>query len=68
MKKSKLLLGMLMLFFVVIVVASIFTLSVKALDNGHSEDNGKWDEVCCGSMCKGGHDYCLGTGTNTCCK
>jgi len=68
MKKSKLLLGMLMLFFVVIVVASIFTLSIKALDNGHRTDDGKWAEVCCGHMCKGGNDYCIGTGTLICCK
>lgn len=29
---------------------------------------GVWDEVCCGSFCPGGEDYCIGDGPYTCCK
>lgn len=28
---------------------------------------GVWADVCCGSTC-GGQDYCIGSGTFTCCK
>ncbi len=31
-------------------------------------ESGSWDQVCCGSMCQGGVDYCLGNGNRTCCK
>lgn len=30
-------------------------------------EQGHWADVCCGPSCPGG-DYCLGTGTYTCCK
>jgi hypothetical protein len=29
---------------------------------------GSWKEVCCGSLCTGGQDYCIGSGDKTCCK
>jgi hypothetical protein len=29
---------------------------------------GVWKEVCCGSLCTGGDDYCIGTGSYDCCK
>ncbi len=30
--------------------------------------DGSWEDVCCGSTCVGGQDYCLGNGTYSCCK
>ena len=30
--------------------------------------DGVWKEVCCGSLCQGGTDYCIGVGERTCCK
>jgi len=68
MKKSRLLLFVLSVLFIIMTAASIFTLSVNALDNGTAEDGGKWDRVCCGFSCIDGEDYCVGTGTLTCCK
>jgi len=68
MKKSRLLLFVLSILFVIMTTASIFTLSVNALDNGTAEDGGNWEHVCCGSGCIGGEDYCTGTGTYICCK
>jgi hypothetical protein len=29
---------------------------------------GHWLEVCCGSLCNNGIDYCAGNGEFTCCK
>ena len=28
---------------------------------------GYWAQVCCGTQCTGG-DYCIGSGSSTCCK
>jgi len=68
MKRSKLLIGVLAVLFILLTAASIFTLSLEALDNGHSEDGGTWAEVCCGTKCQGGKDYCSGEGRFNCCK
>ncbi len=32
------------------------------------EGGGVWNEVCCGSLCTSGQDYCIGSGERTCCK
>ena len=70
MKKTRVVV-MLSIFFCLIVFASVLTLSVNATDDGFpapDPDGGKWAWVCCGSMCAGGVDYCVGSGSYTCCK
>jgi hypothetical protein len=58
-------------FFSLVVFGSIAALSLSA--GGHGDpfpeaDGGRWAQVCCGSMCHDGMDYCMGTGSLTCCK
>ena len=67
MRASKVIFVFLAILFVVVVAASIFTLSVSALDNGQSTDSGKWAAVCCGG-CPTNQDFCIGDGTYKCCK
>ena len=31
-------------------------------------DDGSWEVVCCGAACGELGDYCLGSGTRTCCR
>lgn len=71
MNKSKLFIGVLALFFVIVITMSVFTLSLNAgggLPEEPGGGTGKWADVCCGPMCPGGIDYCIGTGSYICCK
>lgn len=71
LKKSKVFVALLVVFFSVVVLGSIAALSLNAavfLDPLPGADAGRWAQVCCGSLCSGGMDYCMGTGSYTCCK
>jgi len=71
MKKSKILLAFMVLFFSLVVFGSIAALSLNAsvhVDPLPGADSGRWAQVCCGSLCSGGMDYCMGAGSYTCCK
>jgi hypothetical protein len=59
MSKRNLKLSMLFLFLMVVAAAGSLV-SPKA-------DAGVWSQVCCGAGC-GGMDYCIGSGSYTCCK
>lgn len=67
MKKTTILFAMLSILFCIVVLSTIFSLSVDAARDPLPSKDGNWAFVCCGS-CEGGQDYCVGTGTFTCCK
>jgi len=71
MKKSKVFVALLVVFFSLVVFGSIAALSLSA--GGHGDpfpeaDGGRWASVCCGTPCGLEGDYCKGTGSYTCCK
>lgn len=56
----------------VLSVAGVIAMAMAAVPflsgNATELHAGSWKEVCCGSMCTGGVDYCIDTGERTCCK
>lgn len=68
MKRQKLLFAVLVTLFVVVVAATVTTLSLSAIDISHITAGGNWEYVCCGKGCTGGIDACTGDGSYICCK
>ncbi|MDQ1352715.1 MAG: hypothetical protein QG657_3021 [Acidobacteriota bacterium] len=69
MKKSKILLALLVVFFTVVVIGSIAALSLNAsvhVDPLPGAD-GQYADVCCGPLCGCSGEYCIGSGNYTCC-
>lgn len=63
--KKKLLLGIAIIFYVVLAFTAVGALIFTPAS---LESAGRWEKVCCGLGCAGGVDYCLGSGSYTCCK
>jgi hypothetical protein len=73
MKRKNILFGVLVLLFALIAVTGVATLTMSAAEGGGGPSTdpytgGSWEFVCCGSACDGGVDYCVGSGSYTCCK
>lgn len=45
----------------------LMTLAAAASFVAPKANAGNWSDVCCGPAC-GGDDYCIGSGSFTCCK
>ncbi len=73
MKRRNIVFVLMIALVALVAVSAIVTLTMPisaeggGVDTGHS-GTGKWDQVCCGTACEGGVDYCVGNGTYVCCK
>lgn len=68
MEKIKIIFTVLIVLFCLTVLSTVFVLSVNAERDPLPSPIGQWGDVCCGSACPNGVDYCVGNGTYVCCK
>jgi hypothetical protein len=65
MKRSTLSMLILSIFIITVATMVVTNLSIPEEISANGD---QWAEVCCGTKCKGGKDYCTGSGNYVCCK